>query len=377
MIYKYVQNIDSETPIMCINKHIGTQTNEDGTIDEGILGDVFQEELLSLCQAGKKSIDVWINSSGGSIIDGYSIFSAIQNSPIPVNTYCMGLCASIAGVIFQAGKNRIMSDYGILMMHNPWGGENDKALDAMKKSLVIMLSAKAKVSAKKMDSIMSEETWYDSSQTLSSGLCDEILLTGEKKLEKAYSSFSIASNLFQNAITNKPIIDKFMNFKSICNEFEIDEVDNELDLAKGLKAMLNKVKKSKESVDNELEEAKAEFKKKKEEMDALEIKCNNLEEEMNAFKNKAEEEAKNFIKIQATNLVDIHVKRGAITSDSAEKWVNMASTDLDSAKEMLESISPSKQAPSKIEEGVKNSNQWNGEAVVNSTMANLRQKFNI
>lgn len=168
-----------------------------------------------------------------------------------------------------------------------------------------------------------------------------------------------------------------MNFKSICNEFEIDEVDNELDLAKGLKAMLNKVKKSKESVDNELEEAKAEFKKKKEEMDALEMKCNNLEEEMNAFKNKAEEEAKNFIKIQATNLVDIHVKRGAITSESVEKWVNMASNDLDSAKEMLESIAPSKQAPSKIEADVKVANQWNGEAVVNSTMANLRAKFNI
>jgi len=377
MIYKYVQNIDSDTPIMCINTHIGDEVREDGTIDEGVNGAIFQEELLSLCQMGKKSIDVWINSGGGSIIEGYTIFSTILNAPIEVNTYCMGLCASIAGVIFQAGNKRVMSDYGILMMHNPWGGDNDKALEAMKKSLVVMLSAKSKLSTSKMDSIMNEETWYDSSQTLKAGLCDEILSTSEKPLEKSLTSYSIAKNYFNNAIS-KPIIDKSMNFKSICNRLSIPEVDSELALMDSIEEIVNKAKRSKMEAEEELNNAKAEFKKKKEEMDALEDKCKNLEEEMNRYKAKAEEEAKNARKIEAKNLVEIHVKRGAIQNSSLEKWVNLAVNDFEGTKEMLEDIAPSKSAPAKIEgEGQQNKVQWTGKDVANSVMAELRQKHNL
>jgi hypothetical protein len=376
MIFKYTQNIDSDKPIMCINTHIGNEIGEDGTVYEGIDGSQFQEELLSLCQMGKKSVDVWINSGGGSVVDGFTIFSTILNAPIEVNTYCMGLCASIAGVIFQAGKNRIMSDYGILMMHNPWGGENDKALEAMKKSLVVMLSAKSKLSTSKMDAIMSEETWYDSSQTLKAGLCDYILNTHEKPLEKSLTSYTIAKNYFNNAINNKPIIDKSMNFKSICNRLSIAEVDSEMALLDSIEEIVNKAKRSKAEAEEELDKAKAEFKRKKEEMDALETKCKNLEEEMNEYKAKAETEAKNARKVEAKNLVEIHIKRGAIQNSSLEKWVNLAVNDFEGTKEMLEEIAPSKQAPSdKID--TQNHVQMNGEAVVNLTMANLRNKFNL
>jgi ATP-dependent protease ClpP protease subunit len=37
----------------------------------------------------------------------------------------MGLAASIAAVIFQAGRKRVMADYAKLMYHNPSGGAND------------------------------------------------------------------------------------------------------------------------------------------------------------------------------------------------------------------------------------------------------------
>jgi hypothetical protein len=287
----------------------------------------------------------------------------------------MGLCASIAGVIFQAGNKRVMSDYGILMMHNPWGGDNDKALEAMKKSLVVMLSAKSKLSTSKMDAIMSEETWYDSIQTFKAGLCDEVLSTSEKPLEKSLTSYSIAKNYFNNAIS-KPIIS--MNFKSICNRLSIAEVDSELALMDSIEEIVNKAKRSKAEAEKELEDSKNEFKKKKEEMDALEDKCKNLEEEMNGYKAKAEDEAKNARKIEAKNLVEIHVKRGAIQNSSLEKWVNLAVNDFEGTKEMLEDIAPSKSAPAKIEgEGQQNKVQWTGKDVANSVMAELRQKHNL
>jgi hypothetical protein len=263
------------------------------------------------------------------------------------------------------------------MMHNPWGGDNDKALEAMKKSLIVMLSAKSKLSTSKMDSIMNEETWYDSSQTFKAGLCDEILSTSEKPLEKSLTSYTIAKNYFNNAIS-KPIINKSMNFKSICNRLAIAEVDSEMALLDSIEEIVNKAKRSKAEAEEELDKAKAEFKRKKEEMDALENKCKNLEDEMNSYKAKAEEEAKNAITVKAKAMVETHVKRGAIQATSLEKWVNKAVSDFEGTEELLNEIAPSKSAPKEgIEGNQQNKVQWTGIHVANSVMADLRQKHNI
>ena len=119
MIYCIDENIDE--PIMLINTHIGFD-EENG---QGIDGAQFQRELLYLDGLGKKRIQVWINSIGGVVMDGYNIASAILKTKTPVDTYNVGMSASIAGVIFMCGRNRIMLDYAQFMMH-PASGTKDK-----------------------------------------------------------------------------------------------------------------------------------------------------------------------------------------------------------------------------------------------------------
>ena len=87
---------------MLINKHIGYDQEEGPGID----GAIFQQELLQLDNLGKKRIQVWINSPGGLVSDGYSIYTSILKSKTPVDTYAFGSVASIAAVIFQAGRRR-------------------------------------------------------------------------------------------------------------------------------------------------------------------------------------------------------------------------------------------------------------------------------
>ena len=65
----YTQDSTADEPIMLINKHIG-YSEKDG---QGVDGSLFQEELLYLDSLGKKAIQVWINSPGGSVVDGYNI----------------------------------------------------------------------------------------------------------------------------------------------------------------------------------------------------------------------------------------------------------------------------------------------------------------
>ena len=119
-MFQYVVNPDSDEPIMLIDKHIGFD-EKDG---QGIDGAIFCRELIELDSLNKKSIKVWINSEGGIVMDGYNIYNAILKTKTKVDTVCVGIAASISAVIFQAGRNRIMNEYALLMYHNPYGGND-------------------------------------------------------------------------------------------------------------------------------------------------------------------------------------------------------------------------------------------------------------
>lgn len=64
-------------------------------------------------------IRVLINSEGGSVLHGMSVYSTIQNSSIPTECVVEGMAASMASIIWAAGGRSLMRDYGILMIHNP------------------------------------------------------------------------------------------------------------------------------------------------------------------------------------------------------------------------------------------------------------------
>ena len=70
-------------------------------------------------------IRVLINSSGGSVLYGMSIFSVIRNSSIPTECINEGLAASMGSIVWAAGDKSLMRDYAILMIHNPFDSTED------------------------------------------------------------------------------------------------------------------------------------------------------------------------------------------------------------------------------------------------------------
>lgn len=174
MKLKYTQYVDSDEPVMLVNKHIGMDA-EDG---EGIMGPQFQSELMYLDTLGKKRIKVFICSPGGNVMDGMQMYNAILATKTKVDTYNGGVAASIAGVVFQAGRTRYMSDYALLMMHNPFNptsGGASPELDAFKNSLVKMLARKNPTTTEEgISDFMNNTTWMDSEQAMKEGFCDVI-----------------------------------------------------------------------------------------------------------------------------------------------------------------------------------------------------------
>jgi ATP-dependent Clp protease protease subunit len=242
MNFEYTVDASAEEPIMLINKHIGFDA-EDG---QGISGAQFQAELLALDAMGKSRIKVYINSVGGSVMDGYSIYSAILESKSKVDTYCMGIAASISAVIFQAGRKRYMADYGALMIHLPFipnEKKRDEVLDIMSSGITTMISTRCGMSELDVMTALSKTTWYDPKNTPDCGMWDEVVTSDAKNkpprinkndVQASYKSFA----KIVNSLTTKPS-KQMSKLTAVCNILGLHDEASEDAIAKAITSAFN------------------------------------------------------------------------------------------------------------------------------------------
>jgi ATP-dependent Clp protease protease subunit len=88
------------------------------------LANITIQKLLWLV-TDKKSADIhmYINSPGGSITAGLAIYDAMQFIDCQINTYCMGIAASMAAVLLASGTKgkRFCMPNSKVMCHQPYG----------------------------------------------------------------------------------------------------------------------------------------------------------------------------------------------------------------------------------------------------------------
>lgn len=133
-----------------------------------------------------KTINLHINSPGGSVFEGTAIFNMLKNSKAFINVYIDGLAASIASVIAMAGDKIYMPANAMMMIHNPWvvcegnADELRKMADDLEKigSLSIDTYVKrsnGKANAEEIQNLMDEETWLTAKEAVELGLADEVV----------------------------------------------------------------------------------------------------------------------------------------------------------------------------------------------------------
>ena len=89
------------------------------------VANVIQAQLLFLESTDpKRDIQMFINSPGGSVIDGMGIYDTMQYVAPDVATICTGLAASMGAVLLVAGKagKRTCLEHSRVMIHQPSGG---------------------------------------------------------------------------------------------------------------------------------------------------------------------------------------------------------------------------------------------------------------
>jgi ATP-dependent protease ClpP protease subunit/uncharacterized coiled-coil protein SlyX len=371
MNWIYTVDVESDEPIMLINKHIGF----DEVQGMGIDGALFQEELLRLDTLNKKRIQVWINSEGGIVMDGYKIFNAILKSKTKVDTYNVGIAASIAAVIFQAGRKRYMADYSLLMYHNPYGGDSVE-LKKMRESLAIMISERTGKSVDFVLKMMDRTTWIGASEALTTGFCDEIEYSNEANVKHGNAKAmwttgrQMANSIFQPK--NKT------NMTRVANMLGLNTDANEQSIVAEITAIMNKkaeMEDKKAEMEDKLNkmaddyaEAKQTCDKLKAEMDELKAKMEDAEK----AKAKAEDEAK---KAEAEKMVDDSVKQGKVKPEAKNSWVAMAIKNMAETKTLLESLPTNGKAVSVTVSQTANDAEL--QMVAARAMQEVRNKLNI
>lgn len=93
----------------------------------GDIGESWYEETTSAAsfvrEIGELDVDaitVRLNSLGGSVPDGISIFNAMKRHKAQITTVVDGMAMSIASLIFMGGDVREMAENTVLMVHAPW-----------------------------------------------------------------------------------------------------------------------------------------------------------------------------------------------------------------------------------------------------------------
>jgi ATP-dependent Clp protease protease subunit len=97
---------------------LGTEINSD-------VANIINSQLLFLqSENPSKQITMYINSPGGSVYDGMSIYDVMQFINCPVATTCCGTAASMAAVLLSSGEKGMRSalPHSQIMVHAPSGG---------------------------------------------------------------------------------------------------------------------------------------------------------------------------------------------------------------------------------------------------------------
>lgn len=89
----------------------------DGSITSQTVSDLYQQLFYLITEDPNEKISLYVNSTGGSVDAGLQIIDLIQKCQTPVVTYCIGIAANTAALIFASGRNgRYMSEHAELML---------------------------------------------------------------------------------------------------------------------------------------------------------------------------------------------------------------------------------------------------------------------
>ena len=161
-------------------------------------------EIMNAAENAVDVLDIEINSPGGSVFDGYTLYQEIQSLKdrgVVVNGNITGMACSMASVVCMACSKVTIVPHGRMMIHDASSGFSGNAdqmrkqadlLDGISADIANIYSARTGKEVSEIRDMMKKETWMDAKATVENGFADEIA----KFDKEPKNNMSILAKLF-------------------------------------------------------------------------------------------------------------------------------------------------------------------------------------
>ncbi|RUM74052.1 MAG: ATP-dependent Clp endopeptidase proteolytic subunit ClpP [Sulfurovum sp.] len=157
-----------------------------GEINDAVASSIVAQLLFLEAQDPDKDIYFYINSPGGVITSGFSIFDTMNYIKPDVVTICMGQAASMGAFLLACGAEgkRYALPNSRIMIHQPLGGAQGQATDIiiqaeeikrLKETLNQILAEKTGKKVKQIEKDTDRDNFMSAPEAADYGLIDKVL----------------------------------------------------------------------------------------------------------------------------------------------------------------------------------------------------------
>ncbi len=157
-----------------------------GPVNDGTANLVVAQMLFLESENPDKDIFLYINSPGGSVSAGLSIFDTMQFIKPDVATLCMGIAASMGSFLLMAGTKgkRSALPNSRVMIHQPSGGAQGQASDIeiqareiikTREQLNRIYADRTGQTVERIAADMERDLWMSPTEAKEYGLIDQVL----------------------------------------------------------------------------------------------------------------------------------------------------------------------------------------------------------
>ena len=158
-----------------------------GPVNDQTANLVVAQMLFLESENPDKDISLYINSPGGSVSAGLSVFDTMQFIKPDVSTLCMGIAASMGSFLLMAGAKgkRFALPNSRVMIHQPSGGAQGQATDIeiqareilkTREQLNRIYAERTGQTIEKIRADMERDFFMDPEESKAYGLIDQVLL---------------------------------------------------------------------------------------------------------------------------------------------------------------------------------------------------------
>ena len=154
-----------------------------GEITDATSASIISQLLFLSSNDENKDIYIYINSPGGSVTAGLSIYDTMKYIKPKVVTIGMGLCASMGAFLLSSGDKRYALENTKIMIHQPLGGFQGQASDIKihadhimktKKLLNKILAENSGANIEKLEKDTDRDNYMSAEEAKKYGLIDKI-----------------------------------------------------------------------------------------------------------------------------------------------------------------------------------------------------------